>query len=104
MDLCFYAALVISGGGTITRESALLGVPSIEFFPGKSAPQEIFLTENGFPMYHIRDIKKIVDESIKILEKGPSSGRFTMDFQKKLRKFENPNRIYFDYVKEKLLN
>jgi len=104
VDLCFYAALVISGGGTIVRESALLGVPSIEFFPGKSAPQEIFLSENGFPMYHIRDIKKIVDESIKILEEGPSSKRFTMDFKKKLSKFEDPNRIYFDYVKEKLLN
>ncbi len=104
VDLCFYAALVISGGGTIVRESALLGVPSIEFFPGETAPQEIFLSENGFPMQHLRKIKEIVDCSIKILEKGPTTDRFTLDFRKKIRKFENPNRICFEYVKEKLLN
>lgn len=104
VDLCFYAGLVISGGGTIVRESALLGVPSIEFFPGDTAPQEIFLSENGFPMHHIKEIKEIVEHSIKILEKGPSSDRFTMDFRKNISKFENPNRICFEYVKEKLLN
>jgi len=103
VDLCFYSALVISGGGTIVRESALLGVPSIEFFPGDTAPQEIFLSENGFPMYHIRDVKEIVDYSNKILESGPTSDRFTLDFRKKISQFENPNEILFDYVKEKLL-
>jgi len=40
---------VISGGGTLVRESSLLSVPSIEYFPGDSAPQETFLLNSGFP-------------------------------------------------------
>jgi predicted glycosyltransferase len=43
LDLCFFSALVISGGGTIVREASLLDVPSIEFFPGDTALKRHFL-------------------------------------------------------------
>ncbi|MBY9005481.1 MAG: DUF354 domain-containing protein [Candidatus Lokiarchaeota archaeon] len=98
-DLCFYSGLVISGGGTIVRESSLLNVPSIEFFPGETAPQEHFLSNNGFPLEHIRDIDRIVKRSIKILNKNPSEERFTMSFKEKIKNFDNPNKICLNYVK-----
>ncbi len=98
-DLCFYSGLVISGGGTIVRESSLLNVPSIEFFPGETAPQEHFLRNNGFPLEHIRDVDRIVKRSVQILRKGPNNERFTMNFKEKLKKFDNPNLICLNYVK-----
>lgn len=102
VDLCFYASLVISGGGTIVRESSLLNVPSIEFFPGETAPQEHFLINNGFPLLHIKEKTQILDHCAKILTKGPTSNRFNLSFREKLKSFENPNEICFNIVKSKL--
>ena len=103
VDLCFYSALVISGGGTIVRESSLLSVPSIEYFPGDSAPQETFLLNSRFPLQHIREPDKIVNRALEILEQGPSSSRFDMSFKEKIAHFENPIEICFNHVKEKLI-
>ena len=102
VDLCFYASLVVSGGGTIVRESAMLNVPSIEYFPGESAPQEIWLIENGFPIEHIRETDQIISRAIEIIKQGPTEGRFTDSFKKHILKFEDPNQICFNYVVDKL--
>jgi predicted glycosyltransferase len=105
LDLCFYGALIVSGGGTIVRESSLMNVPSIEFFPGDSAPQEKFLIENGFPLEHIRSTEEIIKKSIEILSQGPQSDRFKLSsFKERIRQFENPNEICFNFVKSKLNN
>ncbi|MFX0075227.1 MAG: DUF354 domain-containing protein [Candidatus Hermodarchaeota archaeon] len=104
VDLCYYSALVISGGGTIVRESSLLNIPSIEFFPGDTAPQEHFLIENGFPLIHLRESEEIVNKSIEVLSSNPDSNRFDKSFKQKFKKFENPNEICFKHVKEELVN
>ncbi|MFX1301888.1 MAG: DUF354 domain-containing protein [Promethearchaeota archaeon] len=105
VDLCFYGALIISGGGTIVRESSLLNVPSIEFFPGESAPQEIFLIKNGFPLEHIHDSNILVERTIDILNQGPSPERFKISsFKDKISQFENPIEICFNHVKNKMRN
>lgn len=103
-DLCFYSALVISGGGTIVRESSLLNVPSIEFFPGESAPQENFLIKNGFPLKHVKEVEKIITRSLEILAQQPTSDRFSLNFKNKIEKFENPNEICFNTIKRKLVD
>jgi predicted glycosyltransferase len=103
VDLCFYGALTISGGGTIVRESSLLNVPSIEFFPGDSAPQEIFLIKNGFPLEHIRNTEEIIKRSNEILSQGPLPERFKINSVKEIiHQFENPIDICFNFVKNKL--
>ena len=104
VDLCFYASLVISGGGTIVRESSLLGVPSIEFFPGDTAPQEHFLINNGFPLFHIKESPQILEKCMKILQSNSTSNRFNFSFKDKIKRFENPNEICFDIVNKKLLD
>jgi predicted glycosyltransferase len=105
VDFCFYGALIISGGGTIVRESSLLNVPSIEFFPGESAPQEKFLIKNGFPLEHIRNSDKLIERIKEILNQGPTPSRFKLSsFKEKIAQFENPNKICFDFVKDKLVN
>jgi len=104
VDLCYYSALVISGGGTIVRESSLLNVPSIEYFPGDTAPQEHFLINNGFPLLHIKECEEIVKKSIEIISSKPNSDRFNNSFKEKIKKFENPNDICFNFVKENLID
>lgn len=104
LDLCFYGALVISGGGTIVRESSLLNVPSIEFFPGESAPQDKFLINNGFPLEHLRDSNQIARRAIDILNQNPTPDRFKISsFKEKINQFDNPNVICFQHVKNRLI-
>ena len=102
LDLCYYASLVISGGGTIVRESSLLNTPCIEFFPGETAPQEQFLIKNGFPLEHIKDITLIVSRALEILSNSSNSEISIQDFKDKLKSFENPNQICFDIVMKEL--
>ena len=104
LDLCYYSALVISGGGTIVRESSLLNVPSIEYFPGETAPQEHFLIDNGFPLMHIKESQEIVEKSIEIISSKPNVSRFNTSFKEKIKKLENPNDICFKFVKENLVD
>ncbi|MFX0105648.1 MAG: DUF354 domain-containing protein [Candidatus Hodarchaeota archaeon] len=105
VDLCFYGAVIISGGGTIVRESSLLNIPSIEFFPGDTAPQDKFLIKNGFPLEHIQDSNLLINRTINILNQGPSPERFKISsFKEKISQFENPIEICFNYVKNRLVD
>lgn len=101
-NLCFYSALVISGGGTIVRESSLLDVPSIEFFPGDSAPQELFLMRNNFPLVHIKQYNKVAEKAIEILSINPKPNHFSRNFRNRLKDFENPNEICFKNITERI--
>ncbi|MEM0020802.1 MAG: DUF354 domain-containing protein [Fervidicoccaceae archaeon] len=50
LDLEYYSIATISGGGTMSREASLLGVPSISLFPLK-LDVDSGLRELGFPLY-----------------------------------------------------
>lgn len=86
--ILYYAKLVITGGGTIVRESGLLGVPSIEFFPLDTYPQEQFLIDNGFPLKHERETKVIIEAAIEYLE-----GNYKLNTREKIKTLENPIEI-----------
>lgn len=94
-DFMFFSALVASGGGTIVRESSLLGVPSIEFFPGETAPQEHFLMDNGFPLWHLKTPAEVAARAIQVLhgEHGSREG-----FHARLARFDNPATVCHDHV------
>lgn len=49
MDLAYYAAAVVTGGGTMAREAALLGVPSYYLFPLELKVSS-FVSAMGFPL------------------------------------------------------
>ncbi|MEX2684094.1 MAG: DUF354 domain-containing protein [Candidatus Sigynarchaeota archaeon] len=101
-DFMFYSALVASGGGTIVRESSLMGIPSIEFFPGETAWQEHFLIDNGFPLSHIKDPAAIADKAMEILSGHQDPTRFTEGFKEKLKGYENPAEICYDQIVREL--
>ncbi|MFX0009942.1 MAG: DUF354 domain-containing protein [Candidatus Hermodarchaeota archaeon] len=102
VDLCYHGALIISGGGTIVRESSLLHIPSIEYFPGETAPQEHFLMKNGFPLFHIKQVAEIVDKAVMLLAESSNIRPSINDVKKKLTQFEDPNEICFNIVKNNL--
>ena len=84
----YFAKAVISGGGTMVRESALLGVPSIEFFPLETYPQEQFLIDNGFPLQHIKETKQILSTAKEFIIED-----FKIDTKEKVSALENPIEI-----------
>ena len=53
LDLAYHARAVVTGGGTMAREAALLGVPSYYTFPLSLRVSE-YVSKLGFPLYHWR--------------------------------------------------
>jgi hypothetical protein len=57
-NLLYHADLVISGGGTMNREAAVLGTPTYSVFKGKLAAVDHYLIDHG-RMKHVADEKDI---------------------------------------------
>ena len=49
LNLIWFADLVISGGGTMNREAAVLGVPVYSIFRGRIGVVDKYLAEKGRP-------------------------------------------------------
>jgi len=47
LDLIWHSDLVISGGGTMNREAAAMGVPVYSIFRGKLGAVDRYLSETG---------------------------------------------------------
>ncbi|MGV9204720.1 MAG: DUF354 domain-containing protein [Promethearchaeia archaeon] len=98
-NIMYFSKLVITGGGTMVRESALLGVPSIEYFPLGTYPQEQFLIDNGFPLKHIKNEKKIVNNARQFLEEN-----YKIDTKDKIKQLDNPIQIALDEFHKRTLS
>lgn len=60
LDLCYYSKCVLTGSGTLAREAACLGVPSVSFFPEILLAVDQMMVNQKL-IYHSRDIEKILD-------------------------------------------
>ena len=82
------SSLVISGGGTMAREGALLGTPSISLFP-LNIPLYVndYLSKLGFPLWRFRSWKDAIPLIRKVL-RDPNSMR--EDTSSLLKKLETP--------------
>lgn len=88
VSLSLNADLVVSVGGTISREAALQGTPSIVIRTfGKSYVND-FLSERGFPLF--------TTESSKVLKLAEKYISQRWDVKRKLEQLENP----VDYVQK----
>ncbi|GAB4316351.1 MAG: DUF354 domain-containing protein [Promethearchaeota archaeon] len=92
----YHAALVVTGGGTMVRESALLGVPSVEFFPLDTYPQEQFLADNGFPLVHARALDDAVEACLSHL-----SGGHRVDAAPLVCRLESPVDVAWEVYRER---
>lgn len=64
-SLLSYSSLFLGGGGTMTAESALLGVPTVSFYPAPPTYVDEYLIKLGF-IERIRDIKGIVKYAVRM--------------------------------------
>lgn len=82
LDLIWYSDVVISGGGTMNREAAALGIPVYSFFRGKMGAVDRHLVETGKLV--LLESEQDVREKLKVARRaGPSgfdrSQRATLD-------------------------
>ena len=95
LNLLSSAEIVITGGGTMAREAALLGVPSITYFWRHLEPQK-FIEEKGFPSFSVQSIegtKKLITR----LCKKPA--KYWVDTSKLLVKLEKPSTVLIPLMK-----
>jgi len=64
LQLIWASDIVISGGGTMNRESALLGVPTFSIFTGATPFLDLYLQNSG-KLFFIKDSNQIIDIPLK---------------------------------------
>jgi len=84
-NLSFHADLVISGGGTMNREAALLGTPAICFFPLDLEVNE-FVIKEKFPLWHEKSIDNILTRMKEILK---TEKRDKKEFLAKINQYDD---------------
>ncbi len=88
-----YIDLMVGSGGTACRETALCGIPTINFHFWDV--QARYLYKKGFPIQILRDKNKIVKVAKKILE-NPQKHR--LDTKISLAKLESPIPVWTRYI------
>jgi predicted glycosyltransferase len=86
---------MIGSGGTICRETALMGVPTITFHFWDAIAK--YLHKKGFPMKYVTSTDKIINMAQKIL-KAPEKHR--TDTRQMLEKLESPAPIAAHYIEK----
>ncbi len=92
-----YIDLVVGSGGTACRETALMGIPTINFHFWDV--QARYLYKKGFPIQIIKNEKRIIKAAKKILN---SPGRQKMDTKVALSKIESPIPSWVKYIEHSL--
>lgn len=95
LDLYPKADIVITGGGTMALEAALLGIPSLTYFPSHLY-LPFFLKTQGFPIEHIT----ILDAALKYIDnvlKDPLEYRVKTD--NIIKKLETPSSKIVEIIK-----
>ncbi len=87
-DLEYFACLVVTGGATMAQEAALLGTPSITYFPKVLETVE-FLKTKGLPIFHVKP-EDLVEAALAIL-RDPDSYR--VDPRGIRRELEDPRPL-----------
>lgn len=88
-----YIDLVVGSGGTACRETALMGIPTINFHFWDV--QARYLHKKGFPIQIIKNNAKIIKSAQKILE---NPARYKMDTKTALSKIESPIPTWTKYI------
>jgi predicted glycosyltransferase len=88
-----YVDAVVGSGGTICREAALMGVPTINFHFWDAAAK--YLHKKGFPIKYVATTSKIIKAAQKILK---NTEKHRMNTRQMLEKLESPVPITVDYI------
>jgi predicted glycosyltransferase len=88
-----YVDLMVGSGGTACRETALCGIPTINFHFWDV--QARYLYKKGFPVQIIRNTNKIVTATKKILQ---TPEKYKIDTKTALEKLESPVPTWMSYI------
>jgi predicted glycosyltransferase len=88
-----FAALVVTGGGTMAREAALLGTPGISLFP-RPIKQDSVLKNMGFPIYNLRREEAL--EFIKQILADPE--KYRVETGDLLERMESPLPVIVEWI------
>jgi predicted glycosyltransferase len=80
-----YVDLAVGSGGTICRETALTGIPTINFHFWDAVAR--YLHKKNFPIQLLRNTNKIIKTSREILKKPE---KYMMNTKEALKKIESP--------------
>jgi predicted glycosyltransferase len=89
--------LVVGSGGTICREAALMGIPTINFHFWDAIAKYLF--RKGFPVHYMTDMRQIIKVSRRILKK-----KHRVDTKHVLEQLENPVPVTVNHVRMCLRN
>jgi predicted glycosyltransferase len=90
-----YIDLMVGSGGTACRETALYGIPTINFHFWDA--QAKYLSKKNFPIQIIRDTSRIITTAKKLLTKPQK-----IDTQKLLSELETPIPVWTKYIEQSL--
>ena len=93
-SLMIHADLVITGGGTIGREAALLGVKSLCYFP-KPLDVNDYLIEKGFPLHHATTLDEAVRKLEQLIKEPPPDQE---SIKAKMSRLETPGDVLLKYA------
>lgn len=86
LSVLYYASAAMTGGGTMGREGAMLGTPTLYTFP-RELEVSTYVTERGFPLIHFPNHLGAVDKLIELVK----TPRLDENKRKELlAKFETP--------------
>ncbi len=99
VSLEFYARLVVSGGGTMATEAALLGTPSVSTYPGKLEVHE-YLRGQGFPLFKAPVNPRVIG---RIISREPSEEERQVYLKRVQSLMEDPIKVFSREI-QKLLD
>ncbi len=68
LSVLYYASAAMTGGGTMGREGAMLGTPTLYTFP-RELEVSTYVIQRGFPLIHFPDHLGAVDKLIELAKK-----------------------------------
>jgi predicted glycosyltransferase len=90
-------SVFIGGGGTMTAEAALMGVPTISYFPAGPTRVESYLREKGL-LTRLTDPESIAEQTVSWLNDEAFQADSRTRAQELLRSMEDPLRVIVDNI------
>jgi len=97
-NLLSFSSVFVGGGGTMTTETAMLGVPSISCFPNKPTIIEEFLISSGFVVRET-DPVRIARRAINMLEDETYRRRIRDKAKNFVERMEDPIEVILRELK-----
>ena len=89
--------LFIGGGGTMNVEAALLGIPTISYFPGETTTVEKYLIDEGL-IVRSKDPQKVVEKSVEALSNQEEWKRKQRKGKELLKRMEDPIKVIKNHL------